>query len=90
MRDNWETLFSGVGGALLLWLLGLVVHKRAVARQSQKQRGGSDSVNLQAGRDIVIEEAKEGRSQQSVTELPRQPASLQRGGQANDKTDEDS
>ena len=65
ISSNKEWIFSGVGVAvltgigggvlaLLLWLLRTIIYKPEQASVSQKIRSGSDSENIQAGRDVQV------------------------------------
>lgn len=49
---NKEWFFSGIGVALLSWLVAWIFHRKNELGQSQSS--GSNSVNLQAGNDINI------------------------------------
>lgn len=51
--ENWELLFSGFGGAFLIFVLGLIIRKKS-SSSSQKIRSGSGSTNVQAGRDVKL------------------------------------
>ncbi|MDT3705210.1 MAG: hypothetical protein ROZ09_00175 [Thiobacillus sp.] len=53
--DNkiWEWLFSGAGLVLFTWIVR-VIRKKRQAASSQEIRSGSNSTNIQAGRDIKI------------------------------------
>lgn len=50
--DNWEVLFSGAGGAFVIFVLGVIRKKRNA--NSQKIQSGSGSTNVQAGRDVKL------------------------------------
>lgn len=45
--NNKEWIFSGIGAAVL----GLLFSSKSI---SQKQRGGKNSINIQAGENITI------------------------------------
>lgn len=51
--ENWKLLFSGVGGTLIVFVLGLIVRRRSNST-SQDISSGSGSTNLQAGGDVNL------------------------------------
>jgi hypothetical protein len=50
--NNKEWLFSGVGVAAIVSLVGFLSRRKSASRQ--KQRSGRNSTNIQAGRDVTI------------------------------------
>jgi hypothetical protein len=62
LAENKEWLFQGAAVAipiaLLGWLLGGPIRKRA-GEQRQEQRGGDGSMNVQAGRDLTIQHRRD-------------------------------
>ena len=50
---NKEWIFSGIGVAIVVWMARIMIPGRKAA-SSQEIRSGSDSRNIQAGRDIRI------------------------------------
>lgn len=52
MSDWIRWSFDGVGAALLVFILGLLVVKQH--KSAQRQRSGHNSTNIQAGRDITF------------------------------------
>ena len=68
---NKEWIFSGVGVALLGWVAYLWRRKRTTSL-SQRQSSGSNSTNIQAGRDATIQG-------NSLTDHERQANSKRRG-----------
>jgi hypothetical protein len=54
---NWATI--GVWAGVVIAAIALVSGAKFVISNRQKQRGGKESVNLQAGRDIRIDRSDE-------------------------------
>ena len=52
--ENKQWLFSGVGGAIVLLLIGHVINKSIQPKLTQNIQTGHNSTNIQAGRDINI------------------------------------
>lgn len=52
---NKEWVFSGIGVSLIALIFRFLVKRREL---SQSQKGGSNSVNIQAGRDIHLKKSK--------------------------------
>ena len=50
---NKEWIFSGIGVVIVVWIGRMMIQGRK-AVSSQEIRSGSDSRNIQAGRDIRI------------------------------------
>jgi hypothetical protein len=61
IQENRDWLFSGLLVAVPLAILSWRLRSRAT--RSQRQRGGDGSVNLQAGRDIVTDRARDERDE---------------------------
>jgi len=53
VSENKTWLFDGLGAALLIFVLGLVL-QRSRGGNNQVQKGGRNSQNYQAGGDIHI------------------------------------
>lgn len=56
--DNKEWLFSGVGVAIIIGIVGLIF-KKTYASSTQTIRSGERSTNIQVGRDVSITAKKE-------------------------------
>jgi hypothetical protein len=56
ITDNSQWLFDGIGAGLVVALLGWIASRLFRRREpaAQRQRGGANSVNMQAGRDAHI------------------------------------
>nr|DAZ57041.1 MAG TPA: hypothetical protein [Caudoviricetes sp.] len=52
LARNCEWVFSGIGVALLGGLWGLIRYKRKAGKGTVLQKSGSNSVNINAGRDV--------------------------------------
>jgi hypothetical protein len=54
--DNRQWLFDGIGAALVVAVLGWIANRLFGQRDSngQRQRGGANSINVQAGRDAHV------------------------------------
>jgi hypothetical protein len=54
--ENKQWLFDGIGGAFVIAAIGWIgsVLFRRSQRGSQQQRGGDNSMNVQAGRDANV------------------------------------
>lgn len=50
---NKEWLFSGVGVVVVAWI-GRIIYKGRQAAPTQNIRSGSNSTNIQVGRDVNI------------------------------------
>ncbi|MCX4177743.1 MULTISPECIES: hypothetical protein [Paraburkholderia] len=55
VESHWEWLFGGVGGTAVVAFLGWLFTRSN--GDSQKQSGGADSINVQAGRDAIVKDA---------------------------------
>lgn len=61
LLDNREWLFGGVLAAVVGGLIHVVFSRRSRSKRAvQKQKGGHQSVNLQAGRDLRIDQQRQG------------------------------
>lgn len=57
INDNKEIVFSGLGTAIVVFLLGKIFVSKSVS--SQKQSSGKESINIQAGGDVNIVDRKD-------------------------------
>ena len=58
---NKEWLFSGIGGAVIVGIISIILTKRQ-SSCSQSIRSGKNSTNYQAGRDIRIKTKNNGNN----------------------------
>ena len=56
--DNKEWIFSGIGVAVITGVIALL--KRRQNGLTQRQRSGANSTNLQAGRNINLNQGRSG------------------------------
>ena len=61
--NNKEWLFSGVGLVVIAWI-GRVVYKRRHTTSIQNIQSGSNSKNIQAGRDVNISSNPKGKDEE--------------------------
>lgn len=56
INNNKEILFSGLGVAIITWLLNFIFKKKNKQQKdiNQSQKSGNNSTNYQAGRDIKL------------------------------------
>lgn len=53
VAENWEVIFGGVGTAVVVAVLGVILKKRKPAQDASSQtiESGDNSTNIQVGRD---------------------------------------